>query len=572
MAGRYDVGELRAAMNSLRGSMVVVVVLSAALNVLVLGGSIYMMLIYDSVLPSRSIPTLVGLLVLVMIVYAFQGVFDAFRSRLLGDIAVSFYQKMISRIQDAAMTARLRSAGNPSASSTAIRDLDTIRVFLSGPGPSAFIDAPWILFFLLVLAILHVWLAVAALIGALIMAGLTYLTHSASAKPTRLSNEAGGQRQAMSEEHFRHAEMIHVLGMESRLRQRWEVTNRSFLAAQDHLARTTNVYGGLSRVFRIALQSLILTVGALLVISDKASGGVIFASSILSARALAPVDQIIAQWRSFAAARDGWARLNGLLATIPPRPDVSTLLPRPASSMTVENLAVAPPGVQMITAQGATFTLEAGDVLGIIGLSGSGKSSMARAVVGAWQPVRGSVRLDGAAFDQYDREQLGEFVGYLPQTVELLSGTVGENIARFDPSHASDAIVAAAKQAGVHDLIVSLPKGYETPVGLDGGQLSGGQRQRIALARAVYKDPFLVVLDEPNSNLDADGENALNAAIRSISDRKGIVVIVAHRGAAITQANKVLYMVDGVAKMFGPRDAVLAKITETPSTVGIAAA
>jgi len=556
----FNSGELSDAMRSLRGSLVVVALLSGALNVLLLGGSIYMMLIYDSVLPSRSIPTLVGLLFMVLAVYAFQGLFDAFRSRLLNDIAISFDQRMTARVQDAAFTARLRGLGASGLPSGAVRDLDTIRSFLSGSGPSAFIDAPWIVFFLLVLAILHIWLAVTALIGACIMGGLTYLTYRASAEPTQRSAQTIVARQAASEERFRHAETIHALGMEQRLRQRWEAANRVFLAAQDRVTRATNLYGGISRIFRITLQSLILTVGALLVIDDKASGGVIFASSILSARALAPVDQVIAQWRGFAAARDSWNRLSSLLASLPPTPVAETVLPRPAATLSVENCVVAPPGTQQITAQGASFTLEAGDVLGIVGPSGSGKSSMAKALVDAWRPVRGAIRLDGATFDQYDPQRLGEYIGYLPQTVELLNGTVGENIARFDPDHDSNAIVEAAMIAGVHDLIVSLPKGYATPVGADGEQLSGGQRQRIALARALYRNPFLVVLDEPNSNLDAEGEAALDAAIRAIQDRRGIVVVVAHRGMAINRVNKVLYMVGGHARMFGPRDAVLAKI------------
>lgn len=555
-------GELGAAMRAHAAPLAVVAVLSAALNVLLLGGSIYMMLVYDSVLPSRSIPTLVGLLLMVVAVYVFQGVFDAFRSRLLSDVALSFDRRVSDRVQQAAFTARLRSVGPPSVPAGAIRDLDTIRGFLAGPGPGAFIDAPWVLFFLIVLAVLHVWLAVTALAGACIMGGLTFLTYRASAEPVIRSAQAAVVRQATTEERFRHAEVIHVMGMATRRHRRWEMANGAFLGAQDEVARATGLYGGISRVFRLALQSLILAVGALLVIDDMASGGVIFASSILSARALSPIDQIIAQWRNFAGARDGWKRLGELLRAIPPTPIVATALPRPARGLTVEDCAVAPPGTQRITAKGATFALVPGDVLGVIGQSGSGKSSIVRALVGAWRPVRGSVRLDGATYDQYDPQQLGDCIGYLPQTVELLGGTVGENIARFDPAHSSEAIVAAARQAGVHDLIVSLPCGYETQVGLDGEALSGGQRQRIALARALYRDPFLVVLDEPGSNLDAGGEAALNAAIRGISERGGISVVVTHRSTAIQQANKVLYMADGVARLFGPRKEVMARIAE----------
>ncbi|GAO55315.1 type I secretion system ATPase [Novosphingobium sp. MD-1] len=550
-------GELREAIGSLRGAFFVVALLSGALNVLLLGGSIYMMLVYDSVLPSRSVPTLVGLLVMVLTVYGFQGIFDAFRSRLLNDIAISFDQRLSSRVQDAAFTARRGAFTGATQSSNATRDLDTVRAFLSGPGPAAFIDAPWMIFFLAILAVLHIWLAATALAGACIMAFLTFLTYRASARPIHESVQVGVVRQTLGEERFRHAETIYTLGMEQNLRNRWDKANQAFLATQDRVARATNFYGGLSRVFRITLQSLILTVGAVLVISDRASGGVIFASSILSARALAPIDQIIGQWRSFAGAREGWKRLDGLLSTVPPATVATTRLPRPQTSLTMESVAVGPPGSERITAHGASFVLEAGDVLGIIGASGSGKSSIARAIAGAWPLSRGAVRLDGAALEQYDPQERGRFLGYLPQTVELLSGTVGENISRFSSQHDSAAIVAAARQAGVHDLIVSLPMGYETPVGADGEQLSGGQRQRIALARALYGDPFVVVLDEPNSNLDEDGEVSLDAAIQTVRDRGGIVVIVTHRGQAIRRASKLLYMADGVASLFGPRESVL---------------
>lgn len=567
MAGIRNSDELRAAVSQLRGPLLYVGGLSAVLNVLTLGGSIYMMLVYDSVLPSRSVPTLVGLLVLVLAVYGFQMTFEGFRSRLLNDIAMSFDQQMTARVQDAAFTARLRAVGNPSVASSAVRDLDTIRVFLSGSGPGAFIDAPWILFFLLILGILHIWLAVAALVGALIMGGLTYLTHRASSQPTKVSARAGVARQIASDERFRHAEVVQVLGMSDRLRNRWEFNNRAFLKAQDQVARASSSYGGLSRTFRMALQSIILSVGALLVIEDQASGGVIFASSILSARALAPIDQIIAQWRNFEAARDSWSRLGNLLATIPAAAKPLTVLPRPCANLTVESLAVAPPGVQTVTVHGVNFTLEAGDALGIIGASGSGKSTLVRALVGAWRPMRGAVRLDGATFDQYSHEQLGDGIGYLPQSVELLSGTVGENIARFDPDHNSDAIVSAATKAGVHDLIVLMPKGYETPIGQDGEQLSGGQRQRIGLARALYGDPFLVVLDEPNANLDTAGEAALDTAIQAVRGRGGIVVVVAHRGAVINRVNKLLLMTDGTPRLFGPRDAVMAQIANSSKQV-----
>ena len=301
-----------------------------------------------------------------------------------------------------------------------------------------------------------------------------------------------------------------------------------------------------------------------LVIDGKASGGVIFASSILSGRALAPVDAAIANWRGFAQAKLGWRRLNEMLHRIPDAGAISTVLPRPQSELSVQQLAVAPPGTQKITVQNADFTLKAGEALGVVGPSAAGKTSLGRALIGVWRPVRGTVRLDGATLDQWHPDSLGSFIGYLPQTVELLEGTVAENIARFDPEPDSDAVIAASQVAGVHEMVVNLAQGYDTPVGADGSQLSAGQRQRIGLARALYKDPFLVLLDEPNSNLDAAGEVALERAVASIRERGGIAILIAHRPSALAQVSHVCFMREGRIEAFGPRDEVLEKITSKP--------
>lgn len=562
MAGSAKRNELRDVLLLTRKALITTAVLSAALNILLLGGSIYMMLVYDSVLPSQSIPTMVGLLVMVLIVFVFQSIFDVLRTRMLADIGAAFDRRTAGRVQQAAFEVTLRNPGQAGFAATAVRDLDNIRGFLGSPGPAAFMDLPWILFFLVVLAMLHVWLAVTTMIGALIMIALTFHAQRSSVGPTEDVTRQLTARTIVSEERHRHSELIHVLGMESRLRRRWETINAAHLQANEQLSRITGTLGGISRVFRMFLQSLVLTVGALLVIRGDATGGVIFASSIISARALAPIDQVIAHWKGFAAARAGWQRLGTLLSRVPPPPAVTTVLPRPVETLTVEGLVVVPPGASDATAHGVQLGLRAGDALGVIGPSGSGKSSLIRALVGAWRPARGSIRLDGAALDQYPNDQLGEYIGYLPQSVELLSGTVGENIARFSDVHDSVAIVAAAKAAGVHDLIVQLPQGYETPVGGDGGQLSGGQRQRVALARALYNDPFLVVLDEPNSNLDAVGEAALDQAIVSVRARGGIVIIVAHRASALNQATHVLLMRDARMDAFGRKNEVMARLTQ----------
>ena len=562
MAGRQGEGdELRAALARYRTAFVTVAILSAALNVLLLGGSIYMMLVYDSVLPSQSVPTLLGLLAMVVVVFAFQGLFDTMRGRILGDVAAGLDRQLSARVQGAVAEARLRGAKLPGDGLIAMRDLDQVRGFLAGPGPGSLIDLPWILFFLGVLFLLHYWLGLTALVGALVLVGLTIITDRRTRAPVAEATQLGAIRNGLADANLRHVELLSALGMRERMRDRWAQVNDRFLGANDRIARTAGTLGGASKVFRLLLQSLILTVGALLVIDGQASGGVIFASSILAGRALAPVDGAIANWRGLQAARQGWARLTDLLRRVPGEPAVSTILPAPKSDLTVSGLVVAPPGTQRVTVQNADFRLEAGDGLAIVGPSAAGKTSLGRALIGVWAPVRGTVRLDGATLDQWRPDALGEHIGYLPQTVELMEGTVAENIARFEPEPDSDLVIAAARAAGVHDMVVGLPQGYETPVGSDGSELSAGQRQRIGLARALYRDPFLVLLDEPNSNLDAAGEQALEGAVRSIRQRGGIAVLIAHRPSALAQVNKVCFLRDGRVEAFGPRDEVLAKIT-----------
>lgn len=552
--------ELRLSLLKLRSSLITIAVLSGMLNVLLLSGSIYMMMIYDSVLPSHSIPTMLGLLVMLAIAYGFQSTFDMLRARMLANVGAAFEHSLSERVQRTQFEMILRRwTGNASALSPT-RDLDSIRAFLSGPGPAAFMDMPWILFFLAILAVLHLWLAATALVGAIILIGLTLLTQRMCAAPANKLSQVSSVRAMMLEETRRHAELLHVLGIRGRMEARWQQINRQHLQANEVLTRTSSSFGGISRLFRMFLQSIVLTVGALLVMRGEATGGIIFASSIISARALAPIDQIIAHWKGFAAARISWGRLDRLLARIPVAAETRTTLPRPTERLNVDDLSVVPPGGRRVTAQKVSFMLTAGDCLGIIGTSGSGKSSVARAVVGAWQAAQGTVRLDGATLDQYAEETLGSFLGYLPQTVELLSGSVSDNISRFDPQANSEAVIKAAKAAGVHDLIVSLPQGYDTDVGAEGDLLSAGQRQRIALARALYGDPFLIVLDEPNSNLDAQGERALDQAIDSVCKRGGIVIVIAHRATVLNHAHYLLLMRDGMMDAFGPRDDVLAHL------------
>ena len=560
-------GELRAVLVRYRASIATVALLSAALNVLLLGGSIYMMLVYDSVLPSHSLPTLFGLLAMIVVVFLFQGVFDTLRSRILSNVATDLDSDLAPRVQAAIGEATLRGGGAAVNGPALLRDLDQVRAFLAGPGPSALIDLPWIGFFLAILFLLHVWLGVTALVGAIILIALTVIADRRMGAPTVLLTRVSAVRQKAVDQLYRHIETLSVLGMRGRMTTRWLSAHRNFSATGDRLARSTAILGNTSKVFRMFLQSAILTVGALLVIDGKASGGVIFASSILSGRALAPVDTAIANYRGFLSAKLGWRRVEELLARAGRLRAPAIVMPRPHARLTVEDVAVAPPGSQRLAVGHANFAVEAGDTLGIIGMSAAGKTSLGRALVGAWRPTRGAVRLDGATLDQWSEEERGLFIGYLPQTIELLEGSIADNISRFDGRGDSEAVIACARMAGVHDMIVALPGGYDSPVGEEGAYLSAGQRQRVALARALYRDPFLVVLDEPNSNLDSAGEAALEQAIVSVRDRGGIAIVITHRASALARMNKLCVMRDGRMEAFGPREEILRKGAPPPPVV-----
>jgi ATP-binding cassette subfamily C protein len=551
-----DSTELTAALTRFRPALLTIVGLSALLNILLLAGSIYMMMVYDSVLPSHSIPTLMALLALLVVVYVFQGYFDAIRSRMLSDIGSALDRRLSGRVQQIMRHIGLRGGAGAVDPLTPMRDLDSVRTFLAGPGPAALIDMPWMIIFLGFLFMLHVWLGVTALAGAVILVGLTVLTNRATRSSSEELRVTSSRRYSLVETQLRHVEVIAAMGMQQRLGARWDAVNQAYLTTNGRLSQSITKLGGMSKIFRTFLQSALLTVGALLVIDGKASGGIIFASSILAGRALAPIDQAIANWRGFAQARASWTRLGQLLRAVPATEPLAVALPAPKRSLDVQELSLAPPGLQRLTVANVTFALQAGNILGIVGPSGAGKSSLVRGLTGIWAPARGSVALDGAPLEQWDAERLGSFIGYLPQSVELLEGTVAENIARFDPEARSDAVIAAAQAAGVHDLIVKLPNGYQTALGDNGAALSAGQRQRLGLARALYGDPFLVVLDEPNSNLDSDGEDALETAIAGVGARGGIVVVIAHRSAALSQATHILMMSEGVVQRFGPREVV----------------
>lgn len=537
--------------------------LSALVNVLYLTGSLFMLEVYDRVLPSRSLPTLLGLAAIVIVLYAFQGLFDTLRNRLLVRIGATVDRGLGRRTYHAVVQAPLVLA-HRSDSLQPLRDLDLIRMFLSSPGPAALFDLPWIPLYLLLCFAFHVWIGLAVLGGALLMVTLTLLTDLLTRHPSRLVSEAAGQRNALAEAGRRNAEVLHAMGMVQRMGDIWAETSERHLVAQRRVSDVTGGFGAITKVTRLTLQSLVLGIGAYLVIEGEATGGIMIASSILVGRALAPVELAVAHWKGLVAARQGWSRLRAFLTSFPTE-QPSVTLPAPSSTLYVEAVTAGAPGLRRALVSDATFSLRAGEGLGVIGASGSGKSSLIRALVGIWAPIRGCVRLDGATLDQWPPKVLGRHIGYLPQDIELFAGTVAQNIARFDAEAASEAVVAAARAAGVHDLVCSLPRGYDTFIGESGVALSGGQRQRIALARALYGEPFLIVLDEPNSNLDAEGEEALNCAIRDVRARGGIVVIVAHRPSALAAVNRVLLMAEGRVKAFGPRDQVLSAL-KRPAT------
>jgi ATP-binding cassette subfamily C protein len=550
--------ELGDALRACRGAFIGVGLMSCVVNLLYLTGSIFMLEVYDRVLPSRSVPTLIGLIIIAAGLYMAQGALDVIRSRILGRIGTALDEALNTRVFDTVVRLPLMIGGRGEGLQP-LRDLDNIRSFLGGMGPSAFFDLPWLPLYLGICFAFHVMLGVTALVGAVILVSLTFVTEYLTRQPARDVMGLAARRNDLAAASRRNAEVMVAMGMAGRLTRRWSETNEKYLQGNQNASDIAGGLGSIAKVLRMMLQSAVLGVGAYLVIHQEATAGIIIAGSILSARALAPVDLVIAHWKSFIAARQSWHRLNSLLERMPVR-GAQTQLQTPASRLSVEGITIVAPGDQRPIVQDVTFALGAGSGVGVIGPSGSGKSSLIRALVGVWQPLRGKVRLDGAALDQWSSDMLGPHIGYLPQDVELFTGTVAQNISRFDPQAKSDEIIAAAKDAGVHEMIIKMRDGYNTQVGEQGKALSAGQAQRVALARALYGDPFLIVLDEPNSNLDTEGDEALTRAVRGARERGAIVVVVAHRPIGIEAVDQVLVLKDGRMQAFGPKEQVLAQV------------
>ncbi|WP_249141329.1 type I secretion system permease/ATPase [Bradyrhizobium liaoningense] len=561
--------ELSAFLRSCRRIFWALAAFSGMSNLLMLTGSFFMLQVYDRVLPGRSIPTLIALMVLATVLYLFQGGLDLIRSRISARVGRYFDEMLGARVFDALVRLPLKTRADGDGLQP-VRDLDQVRSFLSSGGPTALFDLPWMPIYLGVCFLFHFWIGVTALAGALVLVGITILTETRTRGPAKATSRLAVSRTALVLEGRRNAEVLQAMGMRQQAAMRWRDANAKYLAAQERASDVANGLGGASKIFRAILQSLVLAVGAVLVINQESTAGIIIAGSILTARALAPVEMAIANWKGFVAARQSGQRLDDLLKLLPEEEE-RLALPAPVETLTAEHLYVGAPNCERPTLSEVSFQLRSGQAVGIIGPSGSGKSTLARALVGVWPCVRGRIRLDNAALDHWSSDALGKHIGYLPQDVELFDGSIAMNIARFDPQATAAAVLEASHAAGAHDLILSLPEGYSTKIGEGGLALSAGQRQRIGLARAFYGKPFLVVLDEPSSNLDAEGEEALTEAILSVRRRGGIVAVVAHRPKALEAVDHVLCLGDGRVQSFGKREEVLKKVLRSPVPLKVVA-
>jgi ATP-binding cassette subfamily C protein PrsD len=547
--------QLRASARKLAG----VAVFSGVVNLLTLSGSIYMLQVYDRVIPSRNIATLVGLSAIVLIAYLLQWYFDALRSRMLARIGALFDAELQPRIYFALVSLPLRGTKSILAQQP-LRDLDQVRAFLSGTGPTAFLDMPWIPLFLLALFLFHPAIGLTAIFGAAAIVAMTLLTEYQSRSAAKVSTEGNAQRQVLADALRENADVIRALGMTGRWATRWSLTSEHYIHHNTNLADVNANLNSAARILRFILQSAVLGVGAYLVVIEQASGGIMIASAIVVGRALAPIEVALTNWKQFVAARVGIGRLRAILKATAPPAAPAVVLQRPHRSLLVEDLSVVVPGTQKRVISQVSFGLRAGNGMALLGASAAGKSSLAKTLVGIWPTATGSVRLDGAAIDRWDPDDLGRYIGYLPQDVALFDGTVATNIARFDEAATSEAILEAARISGAHEMILRLPDGYDTRIGERGTALSAGQRQRIGLARAVFGRPFLVVLDEPNANLDADGENALVSAIETLRCEQTIVIVISHRPNALAALNMTMVLYGGRSIAFGPREEVFARI------------
>ena len=530
---------------------------SAAVNLLMLVPVIYMLQVYDRVISSGSYSTLAMLTLLMVALTAALGGFEWVRSMILISASNRIEKNLRRRVSDATFKRALITGGMVS-NAQPLNDLSSLRQFLTGNGLFAFFDAPWFPIYVFVMFMFHPMFGYAAIFAGIVMIALAYTTEKVTSKKLQDANTQSTSINNQINGTIKNSEVIAAMGMADDLRHRQEARFDKVLTLQTDASRWAGILQSLSKTFRMVMQSLLLGLGALLALQQEISPGMMIAGSLLLGRALAPIDMLVGTWKGFTLARGQYDRLGQLLAQIPK--DAETMsLPEPTGKLSVEQVMVVPPGSKNIVVRGVTMELSPGEALGIVGPSASGKSCLARALLGIWPAYSGKVRLDGADIASWNRSELGPHIGYLPQDIELFDGSISENISRFgdvDP----EKVVAAAKTAGVHELILNLPKGYDTVIGGAGGVLSGGQRQRIGLARAIYGSPKYLVLDEPNSNLDDQGERELVEAIRRIKAAGATVIVITHRTMVLQCVDKILVMRDGAAQSFGPRDQVLAAL------------
>lgn len=552
--------ELRETRSKSRHLYWTVGVFSFFVNLLMLTGPLYMLNIYDRVLSSRSFETLLALSALVAFLYAMMGILDFVRGRVMGRVGARFQAGLDRRVFAAVLKATTLNRA-PREAATGLRDLEAVQRLITSPALMALFDLPWVPLFFLGIFIFHPLMGILAVCGAVILLIVALLNQFMSRKPLEAANAASFASEQLGAHIRSESEMVHSLGMRQAAFDRWQVARGQSLDTTIDAADTAGTFTAITKSFRLFLQSAMLGLGAYLVLMNQLTPGAMIAGSILLGRALAPIEMLVGQWAVFQRGREGWRNLSVLLGHIPAE-QPRTKLPQPKARLVADQVTVVPPGESQAALRMVSFDIQPGQAVGVIGTSGAGKSTLARVITGVWQPAGGKVRLDGAALDQYDADVLGQHVGYLPQRVQLFDGTIKENIARMSMTPDDAKVVAAAQAAAAHDMILKLPDGYDTRVSAVNGRLSGGQIQRIGLARALYGEPVVVVLDEPNSNLDNEGSIALNKAIKTLKSDGKIVFIMAHRPSAIQECDVLLVLENGTRRAFGPKDEVLAEMVK----------
>ncbi|NNB58684.1 type I secretion system permease/ATPase [Pseudomonas fragi] len=550
---RPKANEMLAALTAYKRAFFNIGLFSAVINLLMLAPALYMLQVYDRVLASGNQMTLLMLTLMILGLFGLMGALEWVRSQVVIRLGTQMDMRLNQRVYDAAFEAQLRT-GSPAAAQ-ALNDLTSLRQFATGNALFAFFDAPWFPVYLFVIFMFSPWLGLLALGGAVLLMLLAWVNQHVSQAPLKAASELSVQATQQASAHLRNAEAIEAMGMLDTLRGRWLAQHTAFLAQQNLASEKTATVSAWSKGVRLALQSLVLGLGALLAVQGEITAGMMIAGSILMGRVLSPIDQLIGVWKQWSSARLAYQRLEALLHSYPARAQ-RMALPAPRGELAVEQLSASAPGTRRATLANLSFTLPAGQVLGVIGPSGCGKSTLARLLIGVWQPLAGKVRLDGAELSQWDKHQLGPHLGYLPQDIQLFAGTIAQNIARFAEVDA-DKVLAAAQLAGVHQLILQLPEGYETRLGEGGAGLSGGQKQRIGLARALYGLPAVIVLDEPNSNLDEAGEQALLQAITQLKQHKRTLILITHKPNVLTLTDQLLILREGQLQAFGPTAKVL---------------